>query len=246
MENEDEIRKIIEKSKRINEEQGQKNPVGRPKKQPAPTPAPAPALAPAPASDKLEISQDDYKMLINLAKKNNEPQPRQISNVIERQPPAYTEPVLVADTEFVGAVDEGSGYSDIMANPMVLYFDTDRTCSVINAKIKKNGSVDIGERTFDFAEAQPSILRLGGKGKKKTHPFYIIKYSNTNPVDIAEFPESIPTPEETNRLVNLKTLETLSRITGGKIGKMPLILMLLIGFAIGFVAKIMLQMTGVW
>ena len=228
MTDEDEIKKIIEKSKKINKE------------------AEKPALAPqpiAPDPSKLEISKDDYEMLINLAKKGNEPQPSQISTIM----PARTEPEPVADTEFIGNVaDESTGYSDIMANPMVLYFDTDRTCSVINTKIKENGSVDIGERTFDFTEAQPSILKLGGKGKKKTHPFYIIKYSNTTPVDIAEFPESDPTPEETNRLVNLKTLETLSRITGGKIGKMPLIILLLVGFLIGFISKLMLTLTGVW
>lgn len=229
MENDDEIRKIIEKSKKINKE------AEKPPAQP-----PLPNSIQSPATDKMELSKEDYKMLIGLAKKGNEPEPRQINNVIEQPLP---EPV--ADTEFIGSVvDESTGYSDIMANPMVLYFDTDRTCSVINAKIKENGSVSVGERTFDFTEAQPSVLKIGGK-RKKTHPFYIIKYSNTNPVDIAEFPESVPTPEETNRLVNLKTLETLSRITGGKIGKMPLILMLLIGFAIGGVAVFMLFMTGV-
>jgi len=233
MATEEDIRKIIEKSKEINKEAEQ--------------PPPAPPKPPAPAQkDDINISKEDYEMLLTLAKKGNEPTPSQINSVIESPPPAYTEPEPVEGAEFVGAVDEGAGYSDIMANPMVLYFDTDRTCSVVNAKIKENGSLSIGERTFDFTEAQPSVLKLGGKGRKKTHPFYVVKYSNVKPIDIAEFPESDPTPEETNRLVNLKTLETLSRIAGGKIGKMPLIILLLVGFLIGFITKLMLTLTGVW
>lgn len=238
MENEDEIRKIIEKSKKINEEQGQKNPVGRPKKQPAPAPAPTLAPAPAPASDKLEISKDDYDMLISLAKKENQP-PVQADKIIEQPEP-------LNPAEFVSdVVENDTGYSDIMANPMILYFDTDRTCSVINGKINEDGSLKIGERIFDFVEGNPAILKLGGKGKKKTHPFYIVKYNNMKPIDMTEYPNSIPSPEETTRLVDLKTLETLSRIAGGKIGKVPLIMLLLVGLLIGGVTVFMLFMTGV-
>jgi len=124
----------------------------------------------------------------------------------------------------------------------VLYYNTDRTCSMLNVKIEGDGSVKIGEKLFDFVEGEPSILYLD----KKKYPFYILKHDNMKPLSINRYPSSRPTPEEASRLVNLKTLETLSQITGAKLQKGPLIVLMIVSFVIGFVTKIILHLAGVW
>lgn len=124
----------------------------------------------------------------------------------------------------------------------VLYYNTDRTCSMLNVKIEGDGSVKIGEKLFDFVEGEPSIIYLD----KKKYPFYILKHDNMKPLSINRYPSSRPTPEEASRLVNLKTLETLSQITGAKLQKGPLIVLMIVSFVIGFVTKIILHLAGVW
>jgi hypothetical protein len=128
---------------------------------------------------------------------------------------------------------------------MVLYYDTDRTCSIIQPKISKDGSVRIHDRIFDFTVGQPSIIKFGGK-KSKSHPFYVLKYDNMLPIDLVQYPPSNPTPEETTRLVDLRTLETLSQIAGAKMKKLPLIILMAASFFGGVVLKLILGMLGIW
>lgn len=222
---EDAVRKIIEKSKAMNRQE-------------------------QPKEEGMKISKEDYNVLVSLAKEKNVLQPAQPAQSAQPVVPEdYDEPELLDEKEFIvqgEGVDVDVDYSDIMSRPTILYYDTDRTCSIINAKIKKDGSVRVGGRVFDFTEGQPAILNTGGRKGKKTHPFYVIKYDNMKPIDVVVYPKSNPTPEETNRLVNLKTLETLSSIAGRKIGKLPLIILILVGFAIGFVTKLMLSMLSIW
>jgi hypothetical protein len=135
----------------------------------------------------------------------------------------------------------------LSTKPTILYYDTDNTCKMVTGKLNKDGSLQIDERLFDFSEGQPSILSIGrGKGRSSAHPFYILRYDNMRPVDINDYPDSNPTPEQASRLVELKTLETLSRIEGGKMRKGPLIIIMLASFFGGFVLKMMLGLLGIW
>ena len=61
-----------------------------------------------------------------------------------------------------------------------------------------------------------------------------------------DYPNSNPTPEQASRLIELKTLETLSTIEGGKMRKGPLIIVMLASFFGGFVLKMMLTLLGIW
>lgn len=119
-----------------------------------------------------------------------------------------------------------------------LYFDTDRTCQFVDVKIKSDASFEIGEKVFDLAKGKPYILKMD---KKTARPIYILKHDNIIPIDITDLDASIPTPEEASRLSNLKTLETLSTITGGKVKKSVLVILvaasMMAGFVICFFAK---------
>jgi len=147
-----------------------------------------------------------------------------------------------------GSVNMDYGEQDrLSSRPTILYFDTDNTCKMVTGKLAKDGSLQIDERLFDFSEGQPSILTLGrGKGRSSAHPFYILRYDNMTPIDINDYPNSNPTPEQASRLVELKTLETLSTIEGGKMKKGPLIIVMLASFFGGFVLKMMLGLLGIW
>ena len=137
-------------------------------------------------------------------------------------------------------------YGNVLNRPTVLYFDTDRTCKLIQPKINQDGSVEIGDRTFDFSEGQPSILNMGSWGRKKNHPFYIIKYSSMKPIDIAnDYPDTVPTPEQASRLVELGTLNTLAKIPSGKVKRSVLILIMGVSAAIGAVSVYMMSMFGI-
>jgi len=113
--------------------------------------------------------------------------------------------------------------------------------------MSKDGSLQIDERIFDFSEGQPSILSVQrGKGRSSSHPFYILRYDNMHPINVNDYPDSNPTPEQASRLVELKTLETLSRIEGGKMRKGPIIIIMLASFFGGFVMKLMLGLLGIY
>lgn len=146
----------------------------------------------------------------------------------------------------------GSGESyveedKVSGRPTILYFDTDNTCKLITGKLKNDGSLQIDDRIFDFTQGQPSILTIkGGKGRSSSYPFYVLRYDNMVPIDVNEYPESNPTPEQASRLVELKTLETLSRIEGGKLKKGPIIILMLASFFGGFVMKLLMGMLGIW
>jgi len=111
--------------------------------------------------------------------------------------------------------------------------------------VNENGSVEIGERTFDFTEGQPSILNMGKWGRKQSHPFYILKYDTMTPIDITKYESTNPTPEQATRLIELGTLETLSKIPGGKIKKGILILIMGVSAMIGGVSVFMMSLFGV-
>ncbi len=133
----------------------------------------------------------------------------------------------------------------ISGTPTILYYDTDYTCKLIRGKIKGDGSFRIDERTFDFTKGKPAILTVKRKGgRNSTHPFYLLKYDNMNPINIAKTNSSVPTPEEATRLINLRTLETLSRIEGGKMRKAPLLILMIIGVVIGFLTAFFLIKGG--
>lgn len=146
-----------------------------------------------------------------------------------------------------GEPSEYVGEDKLTSRPTILYYDTDNTCKLVTGKLSKDGSLQIDDRLFDFSEGQPSILSIQrGKGRSSSHPFYILKYDNMNPIDVDYHPDSNPTPEQASRLVELQTLETLSRIEGGKMKKGPLIILMLVAFFGGFVMKLMLGLLSIW
>lgn len=146
-----------------------------------------------------------------------------------------------------GKPSEYAGEDRVTSGPTILYYDTDNTCKLVTGKINRDGSLQIDERLFDFAEGQPSILSIQkGRGRSSSHPFYILRYDNMHPIDITDYPDSNPTPEQASRLIELGTLETLSKIEGGKLRKGPLIILMLVAFFGGFVLKMMLSLLGIW
>jgi len=135
----------------------------------------------------------------------------------------------------------------IYSRPTILYYDTDNTCKLVTSSIRKDGSVVIDDRLFDFSGGQPDILTMKGKGGRfVSYPFYIVKHDNMKPIDIDEYPDSKPTPDEASRLVELQTLKTLAQIEGGKMKKGPLIILMAAAFFTGVVVKMVLGLAGVW
>jgi hypothetical protein len=212
----------------------------------------------------LQISKEDFEELVKMAKQGE----MQMTSAQQKKPipgaphPAGTIPVAPASQpvllqpgqafspdieELPSESPELKGdYGDIVGNPVVLYYDTDRTCTLLNVKIGKDGSAKIGERMFDFTPGAPSIMTIGGKGRRKSHPFYMLKYDNMHPLDVTEYGMSNPTPEQASRLTDLKTLETLSQITGAKVKKGAIIIFMILGIAIGFITKLMLTVLKIW
>lgn len=243
----DDNKKILAEIKRIAE---QGSPLAEESVQVAPKkPIPQPP-AKQPESDEVVIAKEDFDTLLAMAKKQD------VQETLGQQIEAekVVQPQMVQqeqqDIQQVQAQPnlgiKSMDYGGVISRPTVLYFDTDRTCELIQPKVNENGSVVIGERTFDFTKGQPSILNMGGWGRKKSHPFYIIKYSSMNPIDIAEeYPETNPTPEQASRLIELGTLETLSKIPGGKIKRLWLILLMSMSMAMGAVAVYAMSIFGV-
>lgn len=251
----DDNKKILAEIKRI-AEQGSplaEEPVPIPSgaqvapKKPIPQPP-----AKLPESDEVVIAKEDFDTLLAMAKKQDVQETLGQQIEAEKMQPAQ-ESQMVQQEQDIQQVQaqpnlgiKSMDYGGIISRPTVLYFDTDRTCELIQPKVNENGSVVIGERTFDFTKGQPSILNMGGWGRKKSHPFYIIKYSSMNPIDIAEeYPETNPTPEQASRLIELGTLETLSKIPGGKIKRLWLILLMSMSMAMGAVAVYAMTIFGV-
>lgn len=207
----------------------------------------------APKKDDIVISKEDFDALLVMAKRADK---AEMDKEQEKHQETPAPQQLMQTTQAFEPEQEKSGrfsrlrssmdYGNVLDRPVVLYFDTDRTCRMIRPKVNDNGSVEIGERTFDFSKGQPSILNMGVFGKKESHPFYIVKYSSMKPIDIAlEYPDSNPTPEQASRLVELGTLETLSKIPAGKIKKGILILLMIVSMVMGFVVAYVLTMFGV-
>lgn len=137
--------------------------------------------------------------------------------------------------------------SDFSGNPRFVYWDTDNTCRLMKGKIRKDGALKIDQRTFDMTESRPSILTIKNKRLGKTsHPFFLLRYNSMKPIDPTIYPQTTPTPEEATRLINLETLKTLSKIEGGKMKKLPLILLMIIMFSIGMVLMWVLKMGGIF
>lgn len=212
----------------------------------------APVISPAPKPKKgdqfIEVSKEDFDALIAVAKQKD--MAETLGQQIEAEKTVQTQTMQPQEITHVEPQPNlgiaSMDYGGLINRPTVLYFDTDRTCQLIQPKVNENGSVIIGDRTFDFSKGQPSILNMGKWGRKQSHPFYIIKYSSMNPIDIAEeYPESNPTPEQASRLIELGTLETLSKIPGGKMRKGILILLMVVSMIMGAVMVYMLSMFGV-
>jgi len=203
--------------------------------------------------DDVVLSKEDFTTLIELAKKQDIKEMQQkAGSPIEIAKPVQVSQYqpkeeFVVNTESIPNVSMSSmGFGNLLNRPTVLYFDTDRTCQLIQPKVDNSGKVMINDRTFDFTRGQPSILNMGSFGKKESHPFYVVKYDSMTPVDVAgEYPATNPTPEQASRLINLGTLETLSKIPGGKVKKWILILIMIVSIAIGFITCWMLSMFGV-
>ncbi len=254
-------------------EKAQRKPIPKPKPVIKPKPKPKPKEPGILIEENgVKLPKKDFETLIAMAKRADvegmEPIPKAPPRIIEEtpqpvQPQAQPETIgeqieqekeqentqAQAVQEFDPQqikIEDVDDYADILKRPMVLYFDTDRTCSIIQPKIERDGSVRIHDRMFDFTEGQPSVIKFGGRKSSKSHPFYIIKYDNMLPLDLVEWPPSNPTPEETTRLVDLKTLETLSQIAGAKLKKAPLIILMLASFFGGIVVKLVLGMLGIW
>lgn len=147
--------------------------------------------------------------------------------------------------------NRGGGHSYVLedrvtTNPTILYYDTDNTCKLITGKLSRDGSLQVDDRLFDFSEGVPSILNIKrGKGRSSSHPFYILRYDNMKPIDINDYPDSNPTPEQASRLIELKTLQTLTQIEGGKMRKGPLIILMLASFFGGFAIHMVLSLAGI-
>jgi hypothetical protein len=135
---------------------------------------------------------------------------------------------------------------EVSSNPTVLYYDTDNTCKLITVKLRDDGSVKLGDRLFDFSNSMPAIMTITKNKQKTSYPFFIIKHDNMIPFTPADLQASNPTPDEATRLVDLGTLKTLANIEGAKLKKSVLIILGLMFFFIGFVTRIVLNLTGTW
>lgn len=132
---------------------------------------------------------------------------------------------------------------EIWSKTGALYFDTDRTCQLVDVKINKDASFQIGDKIFDMAKGKPYILKID---KKTARPIYILRHNNIVPIDISDLEGSTPSPEEASRLTNLKTLETLSTIAGAKLRKSVLVILVAASMMAGIVIKWMLGIFGIW
>lgn len=206
---------------------------------------PAPVKPKPETDDKLSISKDDFDTLLAMAKQGEDKLMQKEPTLGEQIERNKQQQVQVVQ-EVQAPIDyKPMDYGGLLSRPTVLYFDTDRTCRLVQPKINPDGSVQIDGRLFDFAEGQPSIISLGKTGKEKTNPFYIVKYDNMKPLDLTIMPESVPTPEQATRLVELRTLETLSKIEGGALKKGPLVILVAISIVVGFMAGYVLNVFGV-
>lgn len=256
--------KELEGAREIEEEQEaeEQKPVNEPK--------PKQKRKPRKPKDSIELSQEQFKALMEMAKKADmqapeNPIPEAPKPVIEKrerlqtlgdvieeekqqaktmQPTMQPDEQEQVDVRQVAVQQED--FADILKNPMVLYFDTEKTCSIIQPKLNKDGSIKVHDRVFDFVEGQPSVIKFKGNRGSTSHPFYIIKYDNMKPLDMSTYPSSNPTPEETTRLVDLQTLQTLSQISGARLKKLPIIILMSASFMGGIVVKLVLSLSGVW
>lgn len=264
----DDNKRVLEEIKRIAEQGSPFSdtpkpvPVAAPiPKKPIPTPPSPPPREKVPAKDEVVIPKEDFEVLVAMAKREHDREQesqipassegtgvgqqqtlgQQIQMEKDMQPAMQAEYVEPQPNLGIASVD----YGGLLNRPTILYFDTDRTCQLVQPKVNENGSVEIGERTFDFTEGQPSILNMGKWGRKQSHPFYILKYDTMTPIDITKYGSTNPTPEQATRLIELGTLETLSKIPGGKMKKGILILIMGVSAMIGAVSVYMMSLFGV-
>ena len=231
----DDNKKILEEIKKVAEQESPVKEVPKEKEQ----------------EEEVVIAKEDLDTLIAMAKKQDiaEMQEQEtLGEQIKKEKMAESQEAEAVQTvepqPSFGA--KSIDYGGLLNRPTVLYFDTDRTCHLIQPKVNGDGSVRVGERTFDFSKGQPSILNMGKFARKQSHPFYIIKYSNMNPIDVAkEYPTSNPTPEQASRLVELGTLETLAKIPGAKMKRGVLILLMIMSIAMGAIAVYAMTMFGI-